>query len=119
MEVKMIELRDRQTFIPCIAIRLQHRVDHERFLLRRAGYGAAQIHPESTEEPYIILGRVEAGSYFNYDPFNWEDRTFTTAHNHIIAHWPELKTGDVVDVEFILGESATKKESEYLSGYNI
>ena len=34
------------------------------------------------------------------------------AHNYIATHWHDLVDGDVVDVEFILGETAEKKISE-------
>jgi hypothetical protein len=34
------------------------------------------------------------------------------AHDHIMRHWSTLKDGDVVDVEYILGEAATPKTSE-------
>ena len=34
------------------------------------------------------------------------------AHDYIAEHWAELDDGDVIDVEFILGEKPTKKISE-------
>jgi uncharacterized GH25 family protein len=34
------------------------------------------------------------------------------AHNYIIKHWHDLHDGDVVDVEWILGETKQKKISE-------
>jgi hypothetical protein len=37
------------------------------------------------------------------------------AHEWIIEHWAELGDGDVVDVQHILGETATKKVSERVS----
>jgi hypothetical protein len=39
-------------------------------------------------------------------------RTFGVAHNYIIKHWHDLHDGDVVDVEWILGETKQKKISE-------
>jgi len=39
---------------------------------------------------------------------------FATAHKYIIDHWVDLKEGDVVDVEFILGEASEKKISQRL-----
>jgi hypothetical protein len=35
-----------------------------------------------------------------------------TAHAHILQNWHSLTSGDVIDVEFILGESKQPKESE-------
>ena len=50
----------------------------------------------------------------NYDPYNWTKcgRTMNVAHRHIEANWDKLASGDVVDVEFILGETSAPKESE-------
>ena len=46
------------------------------------------------------------------DPHEWNSRTMTAAHVYIEMHWSELSDGDVVDVEFILGETAQQKKSE-------
>ncbi len=47
------------------------------------------------------------------DPFEWGDnRTRLFAHKYIAEHFDELPSGAVVDVEFILGESAAPKLSE-------
>jgi hypothetical protein len=53
-----------------------------------------------------------------YDPYDWvnDPRTKKTAHWYIEQHWAELKDGDVVDVEFIQGETETAKLSESLTG---
>lgn len=34
------------------------------------------------------------------------------AHKYIQQHWDELQSGEVVDVEYILGETTVKKESD-------
>lgn len=54
-----------------------------------------------------------------YSPVNWAvlglgGRTMETAHKWIIQNFSGLQDGDVVDVEFILGETSTKKVSERL-----
>jgi hypothetical protein len=38
--------------------------------------------------------------------------THRVAHDHIRQHWDELRDGDVIDVEFILGRSSAPKVSE-------
>jgi hypothetical protein len=38
-------------------------------------------------------------------------------HHWLLDHWGEIKSGDVVDVEFILGETATLKVSERKDTY--
>jgi hypothetical protein len=121
MDVKLLEIRDRGTCVPAMAVRLMHGgagspcAERERFLLRRAGYGEQQIDPLACEplglEPYIILCKLD-GVEAHYDPFEWANmRTMTQAHIHVIAHWGELRSGDVVDVEHIMGESVRAKRS--------
>lgn len=50
------------------------------------------------------------------DPYDWNLRTKQVAHAWIETNWEIIADGDVVDVEFILGESTTKKTSERFGG---
>lgn len=51
-----------------------------------------------------------------YDPYSWgPSRTLRVVHGHIIQHWDELKSGDVIDVEFLLGERPEPKVSEQVT----
>jgi|SRR6187455_1740743 len=112
MEVKLLEVRDRATFIAVIAIRLAFRSGEEHFLLRRAGYAVEQIEPElKGNEPYILFAPLDGGR-LEYDPFKQPNRTMSRAHFHAVNNWDTLTSGDVVDVEFIAGESTTPKQSE-------
>ena len=113
MEAKTFEIRDRATFIPVLATRLHIRDSRDFFLLRRAGYSEAQImDSEAIQVPYIILTKLD-GVEAHYDPFDWSNqRTLGRAHRHIIDNWYELSNGEVIDVEFILGESPKPKRSE-------
>ena len=123
--VKLFEVRDRATFIPVMAVKLMHggagdpHAGAERFLLRRAGYDASQIDPLAQEpfglSPYVLLIRLAIGGA-HYDPYSWDGgRTMRIAHMHIIEHWNELASGQVLDVEFILGEKPAPKLSEQVS----
>jgi len=112
MEAKALEVRDRMTFIPVLAVDMNPDGDGyagqaQRYLLRRCGYSCVGL-------PNILLTKLTAdGSPATNDPYWWSNsRTFTVAHNWIIDHWSEIKDGDVIDVEFILGETAEKKLSE-------
>lgn len=118
MIVKAFELRDRGTFIPVLAVKMvpsdETADDYgsERYLLRRSGYGFAN--------PCVVLCRMEASGVdrnATYDPFAWGEgtRTYQVAHQYIIEHFDELESGEVVDVEFILGEKPDKKISERLT----
>src|SRR4030095_7029110 len=110
MIVKAFEIRDRHTFIQTPAVTMVptgEEYEEERYLLARAGY--------TLEPACVMLCRMDAyGANRNasYDPYAWADRTLTVAHQHITKEFDNLKSGDVIDVEFILGETTTPKLSE-------
>lgn len=102
-ETKLFEVRDAGTFIPVMAVRFVTNIRDEHYLLRRAGYGVGS--------PYVLLTNLVTGKT-NYDPYDWGNRTLANAHKAIDEGWSDLTSGDVIDVEFILKESTTKKVSE-------
>ena len=135
METKLIEIRDKGTFIPAIAVALtvaeakpgftaeSYRGDaptdterylKEQYLLRRAGYSADRIRHYASE-PYILLTDLTGGRPCNYDAFDWTDRTWHFVHVYLDANWSKVRSGDVIDVEFILNETDTPKTSERLT----
>lgn len=115
MQVKLFEIRDRMTFIPVVCVRFdwaeetdafpdaQRPYPAERYLIRRCGYGP---------RPEIIMTKLAGGEVAHYDPHAWGGRTLNNAHLHISDHWNELESGQVIDVEFILGETTQPKQSE-------
>ena len=115
MEVKLLELRDEGTFIPllCVNMNVRHEIgdsskayEARRYLLRRCGYPC-------DGHPNIAITHLSAdGDRCSNDPYFWGGRTRPVAHDYIIKHWVALRDGDVVDVEFILGETAQRKVSE-------
>ena len=107
MEVKCLEIRDAGTFIPVICIRPVPDNEAQRYLLRRDGYRG-----DGNERCIIMIDAQCRGC--SYDPDHWphDGRTKPNAHNYIAEHWSELKDGDVIDVEFILGERGAPKVSE-------
>lgn len=116
MKVKLFEIRDRATFIPVICIKLSidnddvKQVIKEDYLLKRAGYG-------NDPEKYVLMAGLEQGQS-SYDPYSWGNRTRHYAHQYIIDNWHTLLSGDVIDVEFILGETSAVKISERLQVTN-
>lgn len=106
VHAKVFEIRDRMSFIPVLAVEMASKIEAESYLFRRTGY--------PHEKPLVMVMRLtdlKAEYSFN----NWTNRTMKNAHRYIQEFWPGLKTGDVVDVEYILGESLAVKESERFS----
>lgn len=129
MEVKCLEIRDEGTFIPILAVDMNPgraypdnatmtedeleaslRAQTNRlYLLRRCGYPC-------DGRPNICITHLAAnGDPAWNDPYAWGGRTRPVAHKYIIEHWNELRDGDVVDVQFILGETDKPKLSESLT----
>ncbi len=105
MEVKVLEIRDTGTFIPVICLRPVPDSKEQEYLLRRDGYSG-----RADERCVIMIDAQCRGA--SYDPYDWGDRTKKTAHQFVQDNWNLLRDGDVIDVEFILGESKEPKISE-------
>lgn len=110
MEVKCLEIRDSMTFIPVICIRPVPVNEAQYYLLRRDGYSGTM------QERCIIYIDAQCRKVA-YDPYCWPEnpRTHRVAHHYIEQHWHELKDGDVVDVEFIMGLTKAPKVSERIT----
>jgi hypothetical protein len=107
MEIKCLEIRDAMTFIPVICIRPVPENEKQRYLLRRDGYAG------DPSEHCIIYIDAQCRNVA-YDPYQWPSnpRTHRVAHLYITENWFRLMDGDVIDVQFILGESEEPKISE-------
>jgi hypothetical protein len=106
MQTKVFEIRDRATFLVGLAVKLRAQPETfvEDFLLGRAGFGE--------DSDLIILMNPTYPQKAEWDAYARTDRTWRIAHMYIQHNWQHLKSGDVIDVEFILKETTTKKESE-------
>ncbi len=102
MTIKLLEIRDAGTTIPAMAIEVS---GADGWLMQRAGFG---------DVPCIYLVML-ATQKCAYDPYAWGGRTMPVAHNYIRDMWTLLDSGDVIDVEYILGETARPKVSEQVS----
>ena len=108
MNYKLLEIRDRGTCIPALAINMAASNDIEYRFLRRCGYprdghGVVLMH----------LSTQEASS----DPYGHSSaRTWVNAHEYIIKHFDQLNAGDVVDVRVILGEEDKAAAAEIYTG---
>jgi hypothetical protein len=109
MRIKLLEVRDSGTFIPVLCVLMDEpKNEGQRYLLRRCGY------PLDGSVNIAMTSLHANGSPLWNDPYGWRGaaRTYPVAHQWIYEHWHELVDGDVVDVEFILGERAEAKRSE-------
>ena len=99
MITKVFEVRDNATNIGVIATKMQPEVLAEDYELARNGF--------PLQGNALILLTQLSSSKSTWDAFNWRDgtRTMFEAHRYIEQHFDELKTGDVVDVRYILGET--------------
>ena len=110
---KTFEVRDRGTTMPVLAVRLDPANEAERWNHAHTGYGRTA----AEQAQHVICLRLSGGEgKFNCDPQGWANdaRTMPIAHQFIAANFDDLKTGAVIDVEFILGETPTAKVSEAL-----
>lgn len=96
METKIFEIRDAATHISALAVKLSTKDEKEAYSLEWAGF--------SKDCNVVVLVKLET-SEANSDPFNWANRTMRAAHSYISENFDLLKTGDVVDVRYILGET--------------
>lgn len=107
METKFVEIRDDGTCIPAMAILVG---DHhfpegspEAWLLGRSGFSG---------DDYVILIKLDPVTA-QYDPYAWPShRTMRVAHDWIRKNWRAMQSGQVVDVQFILGERPNPKTSD-------
>ncbi len=104
MILKVLEIRDDCTHIPSLAMQMVAENEVQAYYIHdRCG------HPRNGNS--IMLMMLDNGRATN-DPYEWGSRTMSVAHNYIIDHFAELRDGDVVDVQYILGETQVKKLSE-------
>jgi hypothetical protein len=117
-----LEIRDSMTFIPVMATSTdafneerdcfgslvlpstRERIIAQSYLLRRSGY--------PSDGSVVIVTDLNNPRRSSNDPYEWNDRTMQVSHKYIQENWSQLNNGDVIDVEFILGETTVKKVSE-------
>lgn len=103
---KALEVRDRMTFVPVLAVQLVPNGLGQRYLLQRVGYRSSEV----------MLTKLSGETIATADVHHWGDRTMSVAHRYIRENFDRLLDGDVVDVEFILGETKELKRSERYDG---
>ena len=113
---KLFEVRDRGTRMTVLATSLMpersDKTGNETVMLMDAGYDIKMLLAERA----ILLTTLCGGdTKTQWQADEWRlngTRTLWAAHRYIIENWNDLTSTDLIDVEFILGETGTKKESE-------
>jgi len=103
---KLFEIRDKATFIPVLCTKFESFSERDRFLLGRSGFNTDRL-VQSTYMVTIRLQDMQCEFKWNQFP-----RTMNIAHEYIKENWHTLCSGEVIDVEFILGETNKPKKSE-------
>lgn len=103
MQSKLLEVHDEATTLIVMATRPEYGDPAEAWCWGREGFADGTRYTMIT---YVTKGIT------HYDPYNWGSRTLFEAHQHIAKHFDTLKTGDVVDVEYIIGKRMSPKLSE-------
>ena len=113
MITKVFEVRDSMTFIPVIATSTFMPPDEEAYLIGRAGFNLYG-------SPFVLVTRL-TDQETAASPSAWRSgtRTMPVAHEYIAKHFHELETGAVIDVEYILGERDSPKQSERLEAFGL
>lgn len=103
---KFFEIRDSSTTLPLMVTKLEPVNSDEDWLIKRA----------MGSKPYpLFLVTFMSSDVSHFNIYNWGStgaRTVKTAHEFIEKNFDTLKTGDVIDVQVLLGEKETKKISE-------
>jgi len=112
MEMKLIEVRDVATRLSVLAIKLGSTNEAEDFILQSAGYGSSYEQPN-----YVLLVDLVSPPriWLDYQETEYQTqgaRTFSEAHKELEQNWSKYKSGDVLDVQFVLGETPKPKESD-------
>jgi len=117
LEAKLLEIRDIGTYIPVLAVKL---APWDKASVREAGIDAYHLKQTGygPDGGLVLLVRLD-GPRAEHDPFKWGfwwDRSMREAHKYIEENFSSLEYGAVVDVEYILGETARPRESQRTAG---
>lgn len=118
MITKLFEIRDVCTNISAIAIKLgKEESIAENGILAHGGWSS---YPESRwDRNYVILIKITGGANECHNcPEGWDDsRTMGEAHHYLKKHFDELRSGDIIDIPYILGETKEKVTTDNLTNF--
>jgi hypothetical protein len=117
MKTKVLEIRDSATCMPVLCVELIGDNRAEELILWRSGWQPRSGQDARIGGDYhgrILLVSLADVTRSSYDPYGWPEnpRTLPLAHRHITKLWATLNDGDVIDVQFLEGETASPKLAE-------
>jgi len=113
MAQKIIEVRDAGTHVDVLAIRLEAQNEQERYILARSGYGGGNEDFANFTLMIDLNWPVSIwGSAYECEMDTRPSRTFYEAHRELTKNWDAYKSGDVLDVQFVIGETDHPKKSD-------
>lgn len=98
METKVLEIQHSGQKVPVMVVRLDPASKQEQHLFVMAGYGFS---PDVQREYFLMVEMKKMGGA-NIDPFSWKERTLQEAHNYIRCNWLHVRSGDTIDLDYIL-----------------
>jgi len=109
MDSKVFELRAPATIMVIMATRLEVFNEAERYLLSRSGFGRNN----NDFKKYIMLQCLDGGtSTASTDPYKHGIRELRIVHCYIYEMFDQLDDGQVLDIDFILGNTFEPKQPE-------
>jgi hypothetical protein len=113
MELKAVEILDRLTSIPALAIKMSASNNSRvNAILSQAGYYGPY--------PPVLLVRL-ADAKATSDPYSWENPlsyTMRPAHIWIGENFDAMENGAAIDAEFLRGETSEPRQSNIDSAYS-
>lgn len=109
VDAKMLAVMDRGTHIPLIAFKVSPNTMKECVMLERHDFG---VNPHE----HTFFYDISSGTC-SHNPYKMEGSyTLTPACKHIRDNWGSINSGDLVDAEYIRGETSEPRiwEREYL-----
>ena len=114
MITKLIEIRDRGTCIPALAMRMEPADEVEEAFNRRVGY------PSNSIVLMLYSGQQATSDPYDWGKFGYGGRTVPNVHHYLynLTHekFDNLKNGQVIDVRVILEEQEEPARAEIWRG---
>lgn len=108
MDMRFLEVRDDGTTIPVLAMRMTGTTRAQKGILLRGGFASGH-----TIVVMALSSQAATADLYDWPTLGFGQRTMQTAHHFIERHFDTLRDGDVVDVEFLLGEREAPKVPEW------